>query len=123
LLLVRESFITGLLGLALLISGFLPTPLAYYVVREFLTANEALPAEHFEVLWKHGYFRRGIRIMTLAWGALLLGEFVLRAFMALTMNVAFVLGASPVLFTILLLIAGIINAFWLGRAIRRALSA
>lgn len=123
LLLVRESFVTGLLGVALLVSGFLPTPLAYYVVREFLTANEALPAEHFEILWRHGYFRRGIRIMTLAWGALLVGEFALRAFMALTMNVAFVLGASPVMFTILLLIAGIVNAFWLGRAIRRALSA
>lgn len=123
LLLVRESFVTGLIGLVLLVSGFFPTPLAYYVVREFLTANEAIHDEHFEILWRHRYFRRGIRIMTLGWGALLLGEFALRAFMALTMNVAFVLGAAPVLFTILMLLAGVVNAFWLGRAMRIALSA
>lgn len=123
LLLVRESFVTGFLGLVLLVSGFFPTPLAYYVVREFLTANESLPAERFEVLWANGRVRRGIRVMTLAWGALLLGEFVLRAFMALTMNVAFVLGAAPVMFTILLLIAGALNAIWLGRAIKLAFSA
>ena len=60
--------------------------------------------------------------MTIGWGLLLLGEFVLRAFMALTMSVAFVLGVAPVLFTILMLIAGVINALWLGHAIRVALT-
>jgi hypothetical protein len=60
--------------------------------------------------------------MTIGWGALLLGEFVLRAFMALRMNVAFVLGAAPVIFTLMLLIAGLITAFWLAHAIRVALS-
>lgn len=123
LLLVRESFVTGLVGLVLLVSGFFRRPLAYYVVREFLTANEALPHERFLLLWDDWKFRRGIRIMTIAWGALLLGEFVARAFMALRMNVAFVLGAAPLMFTLLLLVAGAINAVWLGRAIRRVFSA
>ena len=61
--------------------------------------------------------------MTVGWGALLVGEFVLRAFMALRMNIAFVLGAAPVLITILLLLAGLATAFWLAHAIRIALSA
>lgn len=123
LLLVRESFVNGALGVVLIASTLRRRPLAYYVIREFLTANEALPHERWDTLWRSRYFRRTIRAMTIGWGALLLGEFVLRAFMALRMNVAFVLGASPVLFTILLLIAGLLTAFWLAHAIRVALSA
>lgn len=122
LLLLRESFVTALVGVALLISPFvMRRPIGYYVIREFLTANDTLPAEHFEVLWRTPYFPREVRIVTLAWGALLVGEFVLRAFMALHMNIAFVLGAAPVLFTILMLLAGAITAVWLGSAISRAL--
>lgn len=123
LLLVRESFISGLLGLILILSALLHRPLAYYVIREFLTANEALPHERWDVLWKSWYFRHTIRAMTIGWGALLLGEFVLRAFMALRMNIAFVLGAGPLFMTILLLLAGLVTAFWLAHAIRVALSA
>lgn len=123
MLLVRESFVTGTIGLVLLVSGFFVKPLGYYIVREFLTANEALPHERWDVLWQHGYFRHGIRIFTIVWGALLLGEFVLRVFMALTMSVAFVLGVSPVLFTVLMLIAGVLSAVWLTHAIKVVLSA
>ena len=123
LLLVRESFFTGLLGVVLLVSAGLRRPLAYYVIREFLTANEALPHERWDYLWRSQYFRHTIRAMTILWGALLVGEFVLRGFMALRMNIAFVLGAGPVLITILLLLAGLFTALWLAHAIRVALSA
>lgn len=123
LLLVRESFVTGLIGVVLIVSALIRKPLGFIIVKEFLTANEALPDERFEVLWRSRPFRRGIRRMTIGWGALLVGEFVLRAYMALKMNVAFVLGAAPLLFTLLLLLAGLYSAFWLARAIRHALSA
>ncbi len=52
LLLVRESFVSGLLGLVLILSALLHRPLAFYVIREFLTANEALPHERWDVLWR-----------------------------------------------------------------------
>jgi hypothetical protein len=123
LLLLRESFVTGALGVILLLSAALHRPLAYYVIREFLTANEALPHERWDVLWKCGFFRHTIRGITLGWGALLLGEFVLRAFMALRWNIAVVLGAGPIFITILLIIAGAITAYFLAHAIRVALSA
>jgi hypothetical protein len=122
LLLLRESFVTGLLGVVLAVSPFvMRRPIGYYVIREFLTANDALPPEHFEVLWRTVYFRRGVRIVTIAWGALLLGELALRAFMAMHMNVGFVLSASPVILTTLMLLAGVATAIWLGEAIKRAL--
>lgn len=122
LLLIRESFVSGLLGLVLLTSPFvMQRPIGYYVIREFLTANDALPEEHFEVLWRTGYFRHGVRIVTIAWGVVLLGELVLRAFMALTMNVGLVVSVSPVIFTTLMLLAGVATAIWLSGAISRAL--
>jgi hypothetical protein len=122
LLLIRESFVSGLLGLVLLISPFvMRKPIGYYVIREFLTANDALPEEHFDVLWRTAYFRHGVRIVTIAWGIVLLGELVLRAFMALTMNVGVVVSVSPVIFTTLMLLAGIATAIWLSGAISRAL--
>ncbi|HVA34366.1 MAG TPA: VC0807 family protein [Candidatus Baltobacteraceae bacterium] len=122
LLLLRESFVTGALGVVLVVSPFVMRhPIGYYVIREFLTADETLPEEHFEVLWRSTYFRRGIRIVTIAWGALLLGELVLRAFMALRMNIAFVLSVSPVILTVLMLLAGVATAIWLSGAISRAL--
>jgi hypothetical protein len=123
LLLLRESFVTGALGLILVLSAVLHRPLGYYVIREFLTANEALPHERWDVLWESAFFRHAIRGITIGWGALLLGEFVLRAFMSLKWSVAIVLGAGPIFTTILLAIAGVITAFFLAHAIRVALSA
>jgi hypothetical protein len=122
LLLLRESFFSGLIGLGLLVSSFvLRYPVFYYVLREFLTANDALPAEHFAVLWRDSHFRRSVRIVTIAWGALLLGDFVLRAFIALRMNIGFALGVAPVLTTILLLATGAATAIWLERETSRIL--
>ena len=122
LLLLRESFVTGFLGSVLLVSTFfMRKPIGYYVMKEFLTANDQLPDEHFAVLWQTAYFRHGVRIVTIAWGALLLGELVLRAFMALNMSVAFVLSFSPIILTTLMLLAGLATAIWLGNAISLAL--
>jgi hypothetical protein len=122
MLLIRESFISGLLGLIMIVSSFvMRRPIGYYVIREFLTANDALPEEHFDVLWRTSYFRHGVRIVTMAWGIVLLGELVLRGFMALTMNVGLVVSVSPVIFTTLMLLAGVATAIWLSGAISRAL--
>lgn len=120
LLLVRESFFTGLIGLGLLVSTFVVRrPVFYYIFREFLTANDALPKEHFEVLWRAVHFRRGVRIVTIVWGAVLLGDFVMRGFIALQMSVSFALGVAPVLTTTLLLMLGAATAVWLGRETSR----
>lgn len=123
LLLVRESFLTGLIGLVLLISPFVMRhPIFYYIFREFLTADDKLPREHFDVLWRAAHFRRGVRIVTIVWGAVMLGNFVMRAFIALRMNVGFALGVAPVLTTVLLLLLGAATAIWLGRETTRILA-
>jgi hypothetical protein len=122
LLLLRGSFFTGLIGVVLLISPFvMRNPIFYYVFREFLTANDTLPEEHFAVLWRVSHFRRGVRIVTITWGAVVVGDFVMRAFIALRMSVGFALGVAPLLTTILLLMLGAATAIWLGRETSRIL--
>ena len=120
LLLLRESSLTGLVGMLLVISTFfMRKPILYYVIREFLMGNDSLPKEQFQMLWETAGFRRGMRTLTIGWGLLLTGDFCLRAFMALHMNIGFVLGVAPVLLTALLLLAGAATAIWLSRAIAR----
>jgi len=120
LLLLRESFLTGLIGVLLIVSTLvMRRPILYYVIREFLMAAKCLTKEHFQLLSQTTSFRRGIRTLTIAWGLLLSVDFCLRAFMALHMNIGFVLGVAPVLQTILLLLAGAATAIWLSRAIAR----
>lgn len=122
LLLVRESFLTGLIGVVLLVSPFvMREPIFYYIFREVLTANDALPEGHFGVLWRAAHFRSGVRIVTMVWGAVMVGDFVMRAFIALRMSVGFALGVAPVLTTTLLLLLGVATAVWLGHETSRVL--
>ena len=121
LLLLRESFLMGLIGLVLILSGtFMRKPVFYYLIREFLMASKSLSKEQFQLLSQTTGFQPSLRTITIAWGLLLSGDFCLRAFMALHMNVGFVLGVAPMLQTALLLTAGAATAVWLSRAIARA---
>ena len=120
LLLLRESFLTGAVGVLLIISPlFMRKPILYYLIREFLKTDGSLSNERFQVLSESAHFQRGLWALTIGWGLLLSGEFVLRAFMALHMSIGFVLGVAPALLTALLLLAGAVTAIWLGRAIAR----
>lgn len=121
LLLIRESFITALIGIALMVSNARPKPLGYYIVYEFMTANESLNPVPFKRLWESRSFRWTIRRGTFLWGLILVGEFALRCFMAFTLPVSLVLGLGPLIFNVLLLGSGVISAFGMSRAIQSAL--
>jgi|SRR5579862_5853271 len=120
-LLLRDSLVNGLIGVVLIVSVFVHRPILYYVIREFLTANDTLPIEHFNVLWRERSFRRELELVTLAWGLLLVGELALRVFMAYNWSVGTVLSLSPFVSTTILLLAGVGTAIWLGRATAHAL--
>src|SRR5579883_1045633 len=57
LLLIRESFVTGVIGLTFLISMILPKSLGYYFAKQFITANDPGKSESFTVLWQHPHFQ------------------------------------------------------------------
>lgn len=75
ILLVRESLITGSVGLIFLGSLSFKRPLMYYLVLRFLAI------EGFADNWKYPYFRYVLRLMTFVWGIVLVMESVVRVIM------------------------------------------
>jgi hypothetical protein len=118
LLLIRESFVTGVIGLAFLVSLILPKSLGYYFARQFLTANDPKKSERFARLWQHPHFQGVLRGGTIFWGLLLMGEFVLRVMMVLTLPIPVVLAVSPIVFNALIFGGIAVSAVWARSAIQ-----
>lgn len=121
-LLLRESFMTGLTGLVLFVSPIVGKPLGYYIVRHFFSSNRDQHNIEFDTLWESSFFQKTIRFGTYFWGMLLLMEFGLRVFMALTLPIVFVLAFGPIILNGLLLMGGALSAVAVSRAIKVALS-
>ena len=117
LLLIRESFVTGGIGLAFLVSLIWPKSLGYYFAKQFLTANDPKKSERFATLWQQPHFQRMIRGGTIFWGLLLVGEFVLRVVMVLTLSIPVVLAVSPIVFNAIIFGGVAVSAVWAKRAI------
>jgi hypothetical protein len=96
LLLIRESFVTGAIGLACFVSLLLPQPLGYYFARQLLTAHDPEKRAGFTALWQEHTFRRAVRVGTIFWGVLLVGDFILAVILVLTLPVVVVLALAPV---------------------------
>jgi hypothetical protein len=96
LLLIRESFVTGAIGLACFGSLLLPQPLGYYFARQLLTAHEPEKRAGFTTLWQERAFRQAVRVGTIFWGMLLVGDFILAVVLVLTLPVVVVLALAPV---------------------------
>ena len=96
--LIRESFVTGAVGLLALVSFAWKRPLLFYVGRQFSTGNDPAAVMHFNALWERPEARRVFRLLTAVWAVGWLGEFGLRIVMVLTLSVAQVLVLSPFVF-------------------------
>lgn len=118
LLLIRESLVTGAVGLACLVSLPLSRPLGYYFARQFITGNDPQKVARFVQLWHYPSFRQAARVLTAFWGCLLLGELLLRVVMVLTLPIATVLAISPLVFNVLA-IGGVVISIAYGNIMRR----
>ncbi len=98
LLLIRESFVTGALGVVCLTSLAWPRPLLFYIGRQFSAGDDAAKLAQFDALWQYPGARRTFRIMTVVWAVGWTGEFLLRVLMVWTLSVAAVLAISPFVF-------------------------
>jgi hypothetical protein len=96
LLLIRESFVTGAIGLSCFVSLLLPKPLGYYFARQLLTANDPERRAGFTALWQQRTFQRAVWVGTIFWGVLLVGDFILAVILVLTLPVVVVLALAPV---------------------------
>jgi hypothetical protein len=96
--LIRESFVTGALGLVCLISLAWPRPLMFYISRQFATGTNPVEVDEFNALWQRAGARRTFRVLTIVWGVVWLGEFGLRVLMVWTLSIPQVLAISPFVF-------------------------
>jgi hypothetical protein len=98
LLLIRESFVTGAIGLVALSSFAWRRPLLFYIGRQFSAGSERAAVERFNGLWQYPAARRTFRVLTAVWAIAWLGEFALRVGMVLTLSVSQVLAIAPFVF-------------------------
>ena len=98
LLLVRESLISGLIGLAFLVSLLFPRPLVFYLARATVTRQDAEQgAADFHDWWQDAAAKRAIRFITLVWGLGLTGEAALRTWLAWHWETERVVAIAPTL--------------------------
>src|SRR5580700_134610 len=66
--LIRESFVTGALGLVCLVSLVWGRPLMFYIGRQFTAGDDEVEIEAFNALWQRPAARRLFRLLTIVWG-------------------------------------------------------
>jgi hypothetical protein len=96
LILVSRSLLTGVMGLAGVLSVALPRPLMFYFARLFGAGTDPQAIQRFDRYWGLRSVRTTARITTAVWGLALLGEFAFRVAIVYTLPVAQVLVLSPI---------------------------
>ncbi|MGV3463764.1 MAG: VC0807 family protein, partial [Heyndrickxia sp.] len=94
LLLIRESFVTGILGLIFLVSLLFPRPLIFYFAIRFTVGNDPDKTSAFANNWQYAYFRFVIRLITIVWGVALIGEAAVRSMLVFQLSVSQFLAVS-----------------------------
>jgi hypothetical protein len=93
---MRESLISGTLGLVFLISlAVSRRPFIFHLGRAMASSQGAGAIAHFDTLWGEERARRVVRVLTLLWGIGLFGEAALRAVLALTLPTGTFLALTP----------------------------
>jgi len=95
--LIKESFITGLVGLLFLSSLLWKRPIIFYIARQFVAGEDPERLAWWDGLWEHERFRRIMRIMTTVWGVGYFVEALARVGIALTLPPGKVVIVSPIL--------------------------
>ncbi|CAE6719898.1 VC0807 family protein [Paraburkholderia nemoris] len=96
MLLLRESLVSGAIGVVFLLSLPMRRPLIFYLARATVAREMEGGAKRFETLWRERpALVSAMRLMTLVWGVGLTGETALRAWMALTWPIERFLVVSP----------------------------
>jgi len=97
LLLVRESMVSGVFGLACFASLLLPRPMMFYFGRHFMAGADPQRLARFNAAWQLSEVRFANRLITVVWGTVFVGELLLRILLIYSAPAATVLIVSPVL--------------------------
>lgn len=97
LLLMRESLVTGLIGLVFIASTVVGKPLVYVLARASLSRRSEADRAAFDSQQTEPGFRRLFTVITLVWGFGLVAETALRAILAFSLPVGRFLIVSPII--------------------------
>ena len=97
LLLMRESLITGLIGLAFIGSAGINRPLVFVLARAAMQRRSAEEASAFGAEEAEPGFRRAMTIMTIVWGCGFVAETCVRAVLVFSIPVSRFLVIGPVI--------------------------
>jgi len=98
LILMRESLVTGILGLIFIGSLFYSKPLIYHFAIRFSANDESDQKGKFANNWAFSYFRFVIRLMTAVWGIALLAEAVIKSILVYELSTSAFLAVSQIIF-------------------------
>ncbi|NOU93725.1 hypothetical protein GC093_10895 [Paenibacillus sp. LMG 31456] len=91
-ILLRESYITGIMGILFLVSLFFSRPLIYYFAERFMGRDSALNDK-----WsKFPGVRKTFRLITLVWGISLLFESGVKVLLVYSLSISEFLIVSPI---------------------------
>jgi hypothetical protein len=96
--LIRESVLTGALGIACLVSLLFPRPLMFYFGRQFASGGDPTKVAFYNSLWQRQRFRSFNYLITVVWGVGFIAEFALRVVLVYTLPVAEVIAIAPIIF-------------------------
>jgi intracellular septation protein A len=94
LILVRESFVTGIMGLIFLGSLATQRPLIYHFALQFTVGKTQEERAAFADNWNIPYVQKVLRILTIGWGIALLGEALLKVILVYNLSVSAFLAIS-----------------------------
>ncbi|HLI81422.1 MAG TPA: VC0807 family protein, partial [Candidatus Binataceae bacterium] len=95
--LIKESFITGLVGLVFLSSFLRKRPIMFYFARQIGAGDDAQRLAYWDQLWERPRFRHVMRTMTMVWGVGYVVEAIARVIVALIFTPGIVVIISPVM--------------------------
>lgn len=94
---LREKMVTGVIGLAFLVSAAIGKPLIYELARAGMRRRSEGEAERFAAMQVHAGFRRTMTVMTLVWGLGLIADAALSGVLVFTLSVRANLIVNPLI--------------------------
>ncbi|MER7757558.1 VC0807 family protein [Kitasatospora sp. NPDC097643] len=97
LIFIKDSALTGLIGLGFLATLLAKRPAMFYFGRKFASGGTPEGIERWNGLWQYEGFRRGQRLLTVIWGVAFLVESVLRIALTYVLSTSAMVTVSSVL--------------------------
>lgn len=98
LLLIRQSYITAVIGILFLISMFFPKPMIYYLAKKFINSQDKYVKNNKSTIdekWKNPHFRFSMKFLTFIWGICLVLEAVCNISLVFILSVSKYMLISP----------------------------